>query len=294
MPLLPIPLAIGALLVNAFVWGVSWWPLRQLQSMGLHPLWSTVIVYALPTLFIGLRWRDSWRQLLATPALWWLVLGAGGTNAAFNWAVSIGDVVRVILLFYLMPLWAVLLARVLLHERLTRLAALRVVLGVAGAAIVVMPEGPQALAASSLGLADALAVIGGFCFALNNVMLKRESHRPAPARALAMFLGGMVVAAVLAVALGVQGSVPWPPPPDAKWLPIVVALGAAFLCANLCLQVGAGRLRANVTSVVMLSEIVFASVSAVLLGDQLFTRALLIGGGLILGAALLAALEEHE
>jgi len=41
-------------------------------------------------------------------------------------------VVRVVLLFYLMPLWAVLLARLLLHERLTPLASLRVLLALAG------------------------------------------------------------------------------------------------------------------------------------------------------------------
>jgi hypothetical protein len=55
--------------------------------------------------------------------LWVLVLAAGTTNATFNWAVTIGDVVRVVLLFYLMPLWAVLLARLLLKERLTRAGA---------------------------------------------------------------------------------------------------------------------------------------------------------------------------
>ncbi|MEN9544830.1 MAG: hypothetical protein RLZZ598_1663, partial [Pseudomonadota bacterium] len=152
-PLLSIPLAIGALLINAFVWGVSWWPLRALQAQGLHPLWATTIVYSLAVLFIGLRWRDSWRQLLTTPTLWWLVLAAGGTNAAFNWAVSIGDVVRVVLLFYLMPLWAVLLARWLLHERLTGLAALRVALGLAGAAIVLWPA-DGGLSAGSFSLAD--------------------------------------------------------------------------------------------------------------------------------------------
>ena len=36
--------AVAALTFNAFVWGVSWWPLRELQSHGLHPLVSTAIV----------------------------------------------------------------------------------------------------------------------------------------------------------------------------------------------------------------------------------------------------------
>ena len=38
--------AVLALVLNAFVWGVSWWPLRQLQGHGLHPLWATALVYA--------------------------------------------------------------------------------------------------------------------------------------------------------------------------------------------------------------------------------------------------------
>jgi EamA domain-containing membrane protein RarD len=55
-----------------------------------------------------------------------LVLASGTTNACFNWGVTIGDVVRVVLLFYLMPLWAVLLARLLLGERMTSAALRRV------------------------------------------------------------------------------------------------------------------------------------------------------------------------
>ena len=38
---LPRPRSAGpvlALMVNAFVWGVSWWPFRHLQAIGLHPL----------------------------------------------------------------------------------------------------------------------------------------------------------------------------------------------------------------------------------------------------------------
>ena len=67
--------------------------------------------------------------------------GLGTTNAAFNWAVTLGDVVRVVPLFYLMPLWAVLLARLVLREPLTHHAAARVLLVPAGAAVVLWPAG---------------------------------------------------------------------------------------------------------------------------------------------------------
>ena len=36
-----------ALVFNAFVWGVSWLPFRMLQERGVHPLWSTALIYFL-------------------------------------------------------------------------------------------------------------------------------------------------------------------------------------------------------------------------------------------------------
>ncbi len=284
-PLLWLPVA--ALMVNAFTWGVSWWPFRQLEAQGLHPLWATVLIYALTVVLIVALRPAAVAHLLKTPVLWVLVLAAGTTNATFNWAVTIGDVVRVVLLFYLMPLWAVLLARLLLDERLTPMAMARVAMALAGAAVVLWPaDGGLPLPQS---LPDWLGVIGGFSFALNNVMLRREAHQPEAARALAMFFGGAAVAGVLAAVLSAQGSVALPPAPAWGWVAGALALALLFLGGNLALQYGASRLPANVTAVVMLTEVLFASVSAVLLGAGSITPTLALGGALILGAALLSA-----
>ena len=286
-----------ALIFNAFTWGVSWWPFRQLQAQGLHPLWATTLIYSLAVLAITL-WRPrAWKQLFSMPALWVLVLAAGSTNASFNWAVTLGDVVRVVLLFYLMPLWAVLLARALLGERITGPALLRVGMALAGAAIVLWPGPGSADAGTWLPLprtlAEWLGVVGGFSFALNNVMLRREAERPPEARALAMFLGGAAVAAVLALSLAAPGAghpgVPMPPAPAWGWLLGALALAAAFLAGNLALQYGASRLPANVTAVVMITEVLFASASAVLLGAGTLTLPLVLGGTMIVGATLLSA-----
>ena len=271
-----------ALTFNAFTWGVSWWPFRQLQAAGLHPLWATALVYLVAVLVISLRRPRAWAELLRTPSLWLLVLASGTTNASFNWAMTIGDVVRVVLLFYLMPLWAVLLARLLLREPLSAAALLRVALALAGAAIVLRPAGggwplPHTLA-------DALAIVGGFSFALNNVMLRREAARSAAARALAMFGGGTVVAALLALAMAVA----LPPAPGGAWLAGALVLSIAFLVSNLALQYGASRLPANATAVIMVSEVLFASVSALLLGATRPGWPLAVGGALIIGASLLA------
>ncbi len=283
-----------ALTLNAFTWGVSWWPFRALQAQGLHPLWATVLIYAVAVL--GITWwrRGAWGELWRTRSLWLLVLASGTTNATFNWGVTVGDVVRVVLLFYLMPLWAALLARWLLHEALTPMAGVRVVMALTGAAVVLWPEGRQAgVVADNLPLPrtlpEWLGVLGGFTFALNNVLLRREAHQPEAARALAMFLGGAVVSAVLATGLATQGQVPLPPAPALAWIAGGLLMAAAFLVGNMALQYGASRLPANVTAVVMITEVLFASGSAVLLGAGSFTPSLAIGGALIVGASLLAA-----
>ena len=278
-----------ALTLNAFTWGVSWWPFRQLHAAGLHPLWATVLIYLLAVVAITCWRRGAWGELRRTPTLWLLVLASGTTNATFNWGVTVGDVVRVVLLFYLMPLWAVLLARVLLHEALTRGALLRVAMALAGAAVVLWPaQGVEGGLPLPRSLPEWLGVLGGFTFALNNVMLRREAHRPEAARALAMFLGGAVVAFGLALTLSAQGQVPPPPAPAAGWIAGALAMGAAFLVGNMALQYGASRLPANVTAVVMITEVLFASASAVALGAGQITPALALGGALIIGAALLA------
>jgi drug/metabolite transporter (DMT)-like permease len=275
-----------ALVFNAFVWGVSWWPFRRLQHAGLHPLWATALIYAMAVVVIGALRRQAWPTLLRTPALWIVLLASGCTNAAFNWAATTGDVVRVVLLFYLMPLWAVLLARWLLHEPLTPMVLLRVALALGGAGAVLWPPGggwplPRTVA-------DALAVAGGISFALNNVMLRREAAQPEGARALAMFCGGALVAGSMAALLGPAHGVPLPPAPG-LWLAGAVALGAAFLLSNLALQYGAARLPAQATAVIMLTEVLFASASAWLLGGGQLDARLAGGGALILAAALLAA-----
>lgn len=290
------PFAVPALclVANAAIWGTSWWPIRRLEGAGLHALWTTAFAFTVAAALIVLARPAAPRLLLARPALWILVVASGATNAAFNWAVTVGDVVRVVLLFYLMPVWAVLLARFLLDERLTAASALRIALGIVGAAIVLWPGDADPAAAVSTLLPDALAVAGGFFFALNNVMLRRHAREPGEARALAMFVGGALVAGAIAALLGTRGIAAWPPAPAPGWLAGVAGMALLFLAGNLALQVGAARLPAQVTAVVMLTEIVFASASAVWLGGGTATPRLALGGALIVAGALLAAVGRES
>jgi drug/metabolite transporter (DMT)-like permease len=67
------------------------------------------------------------------------------------------------------------------------------------------------------------------------------------------------------------------------------ALAFGFLISNLALQYGAARLPANVTAVIMPTEVVFASASALAWGGERPGWAVATGGALILTATALAA-----
>jgi drug/metabolite transporter (DMT)-like permease len=283
-------LAVVALLCNALCYGLSWSPFRHLQDLGVHPLWATVLVDALVLLVIVALSPQVLGRLLRSPHLWPLLLAAGCTNVGFNWAVTIGDVVRVVLLFYLMPVWVALLAWPLLGERPTLRSAAYMLLALSGMVLVLKtPDSPWPWPHD---LADGLALMGGFSFALTNLLLRRLRDADAMTMTATMLLGGTLLCALSAWVGMELGLVPVLPAPAAPWL--LGALGLALIIGvgNVALQYGAARLQAHTTSVVLLCEVVFASVSAIFLGAAVLTERVAMGGALIFAAALLSALSS--
>jgi drug/metabolite transporter (DMT)-like permease len=274
------------LLANALVFGLSWWPFREMQARGLHPLWATALMYGLSFVIISLVHPQWFRHFRTHPQLWWLFIGSGLTNMGFNWAVTMGDVVRVVLLFYTMPAWSVLFAWWLLGERPTRMSLLRLLLALAGVALVLKtPDTPWPIPNSAI---DYLALLGGASFALNNTMLRKLADLPESVRMGAMFSGGMVITAVAALALLPTGQIGLAS--DITWWPYALGLALCLLLSNLSLQYGAARLAANTTALVMLSEILFATASSVALGVSDLSLRKIAGGLLIVFAAILATM----
>jgi drug/metabolite transporter (DMT)-like permease len=285
-----LPAAIAAL-INATVWGLAWLPLKWLENHGVGTLWTTLCVFSACTLAVLVARPGVMRRSFAAPQLSWIMLASGVTNACFNLALATGDVVRSVLLFYLMPMWVVLLARWLLHEPVTRAALGRIVLALAGA-VMVLGEGHWVVPLPT-SATDWLAVVAGFSFGLNNVLLRKFAYLPDDVRSLAMFSGAVFCVPVAIAALALVGQAPMWAPHSSAWL-VLVLFALAVLVGNLALQYAATRLRANALSVLMLAEILVAALSSWWAGTAQMTVSTLAGGLLIIGASLSAIITRRS
>jgi drug/metabolite transporter (DMT)-like permease len=277
-------LPILSLLFSATLWGIIWYPLRLLEEQGLAGLWSALISYGAVLcvfLWVPLRERHSLTRNLLPYVL--MGLSAGWCNVAFIMAVLDGNVVRVLLLFYLSPFWAVCLGWLLLGERLDLQSLLVFAIAVVGAVIMLWDE--------SLGLpwprdtADWLAVSSGFAFALSNVFVRGLQNVSVLLKASGSWIGVVVVAGVWivfsqavfpAVAAGV--------------LFAAVALGlCGFLVMTLAVLYGVTNMPLHRSAVILLFELVVGAVSALLLTDEVVLPKEWLGGAMIVAAAALAA-----
>ena len=276
------PLPLLALLYAASFWGFVWYPIRLLEGLGLSGLWQTLISYAaalaLITLLRGLPLKSLTGQ---GRNAFWLTLASGWTNVAFVLAVIDGEVVRVLILFYLSPLWAALLGRWLLAEPIRPHTGFMLTLGLAGA--VIMLWQPGALQ-TPVNRADWLALSAGVAFALTNVMTRRMQGVSDRLKTQLAWAGVVAISGLwLLVA-----TLPVPHVTAAAWLG-ALALGVlGFFFSTLAVVYAVSRMPIQRSSVIMLFEIVVGALSAWLLAGEGMGWREWLGGTLIVGAGLIA------
>ena len=276
-----IPLAL--LFGSSVLWGLSWWPLKQLSAQGLSGIPLIFVAYGsvglllLPLLFLQYRhWRPQWKMLL-------LVFCCGGiANIAFPVSLIYGDVIRSMVLFYLLPVWGVLGGKLFLGERIGPIRRLAVVLALAGAFFLL--GGPAILQAPPSWV-DAVAMLSGFAFAMTNLCFRATPDLPVPAKVAALFLGCLVFSGLMLV-FGTQTF----PAASAGTLACAVLFGVAgLLLATACTQWAVTQMEAGRSSIIMVMELVSAVVTAAWITGDRMSSLEMVGGTLILFATLVEA-----
>lgn len=276
---------IGMLLFSATLWGLSWWPLKAFAAQGLSGLNLSLLSYGpvgLLGLYFAVRERAAWRADARGVLL--LALVGGYANVAFVCALMLGDVVRVMLLFYLSPVWSVLGGRIFLAEQVSRRRLLAVGLALAGLWLVI--GGTEAFRAS-LSLADWLALSAGLAFAGNNLISRATPAVPLRTKTGVVFLGGGLVAAI---AVGWQG-LPLPALTSGLAGAVLLYGFGWLLLAMAAWQYGVTHLETGRAGVILITELVVAVLSAALFGDAHLLPPMWLGGLLIAAASLVEATD---
>lgn len=178
-----------AVLLSAAMWGTIWIPVREISGGGLDSGLAaalgtvTAIVVLLPHV---LRNR---RTVVFSRRVWWIsfLLGFG---VALYWEGMVrGNVARVVLLFYLMPVWTVILARLINGEAATPRRIVGVVLGMSGMLVVFSADGGVPLPTT---LADYMGLASGVFWALAFVLCAKPGMEKTT---LAQLLGSLLILA---------------------------------------------------------------------------------------------------
>ena len=284
-----------ALIEVSVFWGLSWIGYRGLHEMGMSGMAAGVascIASMMIALFIGFKalrsgaWRKTSLGLIAI-----MMAGSAISNLGFTWGIVHGEVMRVMLLFYLMPVWSSIMAHFLLKERANWAGWLGVVMGLAGAALMLynpalgtpFPSTPAEWAGLAAGIGSAIL----------NIAVRQTPDMPQDARAFFLSAGGVILGLLwLPFEVG-----PHLPRMDVVgWaLALIFVMGGLLLLTNRMYQYGMKHLNTHQAVVILPFELVVGALSSWYLANEAMSGRAWFGGVLIVLAGLVASWwGEHE
>lgn len=277
-----------ALLLGATIWGIIWFPFRVLNHAGIGGEYATTITYFF-ALVLGLAlFRNSLRiaKIFNGEAhlLLWILLFSGIANIAYILGIIHGEIMRVLLLFYLAPLWTILFARFLLNERLSIHGYFVITLSLAGAVFILWQPDQGFPLPQSYG--DWMGLLGGFTFALVNVLVRKDQGHDIALKSIAIWLGITLVG--LACSLYVSEPLSVADISLNLWA-LLFIVGLMMFVSSLVLQYGLTYTPANRAVVILLFELVVAAVTAYFLANEAMTSREWMGGLMIISAALFSS-----
>ena len=282
-------LPVLALLLASAMWGLSWLPLKFLYSAGFGGVSLIVINFGLLALLLTpvlFHQRRSWWP--HKKKLFLIAILGGIANVSFAYSLIYGDVVRVMVLFYLLPIWGVLGGRILLRETVDFWRWLGVVLAIGGAFIVL---GGAQLLKTPPSWIDLVAISSGFALAMTNLAFRAVQEVPVASKVIVTFYGCFVLAACILLLM----AEPFTAGASSQaWGALLAYVFLWLMVASFTSQWAVTQIESGRSSIIIIVELLAAVVSATLIRGEVLTVAEMTGGVFILAAALIEALRDMK
>ena len=276
-----------ACLYAGAVWGLFWIPLRALEEAGINGLWITVVYFLIPTIclipVVILRWqhvKEGGISLQLTTML------SGGALLLYSTSIVYTDVVRAILLFYLTPIWATILARIFLGDLITPSRVIAMVLAILGM-LTIFGLGARFPIPQNIG--DWLGIGSGFLWAVAMVRIRMSESHSAIELTAGFFQWSLIFSSGAAFLLAPSQM------PDIEQilpaLPLLLIFTALLVLPGTYASLwGPKYLSPGIVGLLFMTEIIVGAISVALLAGEPFGIRELIGVLLIAGASMLEPL----
>ena len=276
-----------ACLYAGAVWGLFWIPLRALEEAGINGLWITVIYFLIPTIclipVVILRWQHVKEGGISLQLNTML---SGGALLLYSTSIVYTDVVRAILLFYLTPIWATILARVFLGDLITPSRVIAMVLAILGM-LTIFGLGARFPIPQNIG--DWLGIGSGFLWAVAMVRIRMSESHSAIELTAGFFQWSLIFSSGAAFLLATSQM------PDIEQilpaLPLLLIFMALLVLPGTYASLwGPKYLSPGIVGLLFMTEIIVGAISVALLAGEPFGIRELIGVLLIAGASMLEPL----
>lgn len=279
-----------AIAAGAGIWGLFWIPLRYLDQNGVPGLWAVALTLS-ASLAIALP-LAIWKGRHIRRDIRWIStvgVGIGLSSVLYFAAVIFSDVIRVIFLFYMLPIWATLTAWLLHGDVIGPRQILAIGVALTGLYLLLGGDGGLPVPRN---LGDWFGLGAGFLWGLSLTLIRGNPGIDPYANAAAPFLFGTPIAILLGATLLYFAPESASAVPQAdEFLPMVplsILFGCLILWPSMFGQVWGARLVAPPTAALLtMTEILVATISAWLLIGSSLTLISVAGGGLILLAAVI-------
>ena len=277
-----------AVAFSTLFWGTAWLPMRFLNERGLDATAAVLLLFSILALALSpviyrrraMVFRD--RRSLAIAGL------TGGTSmTCYYLSVTMTSVAHATLLFYLTPIWAIVVECVALKRAPQRLNLIEVALGLLGLCVIL---GPGLLGDSSVNIGDVLAFVAGVSFAISSLYMYNAPEPGASGFTWAWALGSTASAGLFALGfdagcIGRAAAVP--NSGTAIFAPVVAFAILMFLPMNMLTLWGARLLSPTRVSLLLMCEVAVALGSAALFANEPFGLREAIGCCLVLSGSLI-------
>ncbi len=280
--------AVIVLLFSSIGWGLTWLPIKALGEGGLNGLHLVFIICTSVSIVLMpwlIKQRALWLPIL--PFMLLVALFGGIANIAFQVSILHGDVIRVMILFYMLPIWSVLGGCLILGEVLDKRRVITLLLCVGGAFLILEAWKFSWLTFSWI---DVLALLSGFALAANTIVFRFTMDAPFTSKIGFMFVGGCVLVSLILLFFPTGAALP-----DKQLILGAMAYGLGWiLLVSYGSMWGVTCLGAGRGSVLIVVELVVAVLSVLIITqiDLKFYEA--IGCVMVIIAAILEGAREDE